>query len=85
MPDVRDYILRCSLFIRFSRRILVKVLSKDSLKMVRMPTPSEVETYQQSIWSKYSMLGNFYAVADELKLLLQQRSDTVKQEMFYNG
>lgn len=39
----------CSLFIRFSRRILVNVLSKNALSMVRMPTANEVSEYQKVI------------------------------------
>lgn len=75
----------CAMFLRFSRRILVKVLSTDDNSRVKMPTEEEIAIFKQRIRDKYSTLTDVYAVADGLKLMLEQSGDTVIQEMFYNG
>lgn len=75
----------CVMFIRFARRLLIKVLSKDDSARVKMPSNEEIELFKGKIREKYSMLDDVYAVADGLKLQLEQSGDTVIQEMFYNG
>ncbi|CDF36841.1 unnamed protein product [Chondrus crispus] len=75
----------CSLFLRFGRRILLQQLSADDMAAVRMPSDDEVNVFKHSFASKYSMLSDVYAVADGLKLYLQQSGDSVIQNMFYNG
>lgn len=75
----------CSMFLRFSRRLLLKVLKNESLAAVRMPTSSETQGYQEAFRSKYSMLKDVYCVADGLKLHLEQSGDYIIQNMFYNG
>lgn len=74
-----------SLFIRFGRRLLLKVLSKDDRAKVKMPSAEEVELYKTAFREKYSLLEDVYCVADGLKLHLEQTSDCVIQSMFYNG
>lgn len=46
-----------------------------------MPTAEEVSLYK---YITTILPGAFYAVADGLKLLLEQCGDAVIQEMFYN-
>lgn len=75
----------CSLFIRLGRRLLLKILSRDQHAAVRMPTQDEIKAFQDAIAAKYSMLEDVYAVADGLKLYLEQAGDNVIQNMFYNG
>ena len=75
----------CSLFIRYGRRLLLHVLRNDQHARIRMPTNEEVTDFQSVICAKYSSLQNVYAVADGLKLYLEQAGDGVIQNMFYNG
>ncbi|EGZ21147.1 hypothetical protein PHYSODRAFT_489004, partial [Phytophthora sojae] len=76
----------CSLFLRFSRRrILLKVLANDEYAGVRVPTRSEVISFQSVISTKYPALPDVFAVADGLKLNLEESSDSVPQNAFYNG
>lgn len=75
----------CSLFLRFSRRILLKVLAGDVHAAVRVPTRTEVSSFQQAVSAKYPALHDVFAVADGLKLHLEQTSDPVLQNAFYNG
>ncbi|KAE8953055.1 hypothetical protein PR003_g35126 [Phytophthora rubi] len=74
-----------SLFLRFGRRLLVKLLSTDINAHVRLPDPVDIEGLQDSISSKYPLLGSVYAVMDGLKLRLQASGLSEIQNMFYNG
>lgn len=50
-----------------------------------MPSGHEIEQYKAAFSQKYTTLVDVYAVADGLKLYLEQSSDFVIQNMFYNG
>ena len=41
--------------------------------------------YKEAISAKYSLLHDFYAMVDGLKLYLQESGNGVIQNMFYNG
>lgn len=58
----------CSVFIRFGRRLLLRVLARDSRSRVEMPSLSELPSLKSSIHERYSMLEDVYCVADGLKL-----------------
>jgi len=60
-------------------------LNKEPKAAVTMPSDEEIKAFQDSITARYSTLENVYAVADRLKLYLQQSGDAVRQNMFYNG
>ena len=75
----------CSLYVRFARRLLYKMLVADDAARVSMPTNSEVEQFKRAFQEKHSLLAHVYCVADGLKLHLQQAGDCVIQNMFYNG
>lgn len=72
-------------FLRFSRRILLRILSRYSLSKVKLLTSEEASTYQECITEKYVMLGDLYAVSNDSKLYKEQAGDKVIQNMFYNG
>ncbi|EGZ29799.1 hypothetical protein PHYSODRAFT_294792 [Phytophthora sojae] len=63
----------CSLFLRFSRRILRKVLANDEYAGVRVPTRSEVISFQSVISAKYPVLPDVFAVADGLLFTHRRR------------
>lgn len=50
-----------------------------------MLSGEEIQAFQASFSSKYSTLAQVYAVADGLKIYLDQSGDCVIQNMFYNG
>lgn len=64
---------------------MLRALKDDDNAAVRMPTAEEIEAFQNEFSAKYSTLGDVYAVADGLKLYLEQSGDCVIQNMFYNG
>ncbi|POM81692.1 Hypothetical protein PHPALM_304 [Phytophthora palmivora] len=74
-----------SLFLRFGRRLLVKLLKADSKVQVMLPTPTDVKELQDAINVKYPLLSFLYAVMDGLKLCLEASSRSEIQNMFYNG
>jgi DDE superfamily endonuclease len=78
-----------SIWLRFGRRILVKVLQDQPEARVEMPNGAEIESFQKAINDKYPSLTNVWGSMDGLKLYLQQagrkdgRGDV--QNYFYNG
>jgi hypothetical protein len=75
----------CCTFLKFSRRILIYVLSKSKYSQVRLPSAQETAAFKNAINARHSLLKDIWAVADGLKLKLQQSRDVVIQNMFYNG
>lgn len=63
----------------------MKVLSSDSLPKVVISDDKEIEFYMAIIKDKYPLLDCVYAVAEGLKLHLEQAGEAVIQNMFYNG
>lgn len=75
----------CSIFLRFSRCLLVRLLSKSEMARIKMPNEEEDQQFQKAINEKYSLLNCIYDIADGFKVILEQRGVTVIQELFYNG
>lgn len=57
-----------SLWLRFLRRLLVKVLTNDQLTRMTVPTDSETRNFEVAIASKYPTLTNCWGAIDGLKL-----------------
>ena len=72
-----------SVWLRFGRRILVKVLAGHPDARVELPSPQEVTRFKQLIRNKYPNLVNIWAAMDGLKLLVA--TNEAVQNMFYNG
>jgi hypothetical protein len=75
----------CSTWLRFGKRVLLKVLLRMDDIAVRMPTQLEVERYRGMISSKYPSLQYCWGAMDGLKLHIEASSDDSKQAMYYNG
>ena len=74
-----------SMYIRFSRRLVIMVLKSDPDAAIRPPTVEKLREYQQAIAEKYPSLNGVWCTMDGLKLLLQQSGDVYIQKRFYNG
>ena len=61
----------CSLFIRFARRIIISLLSKDARAMVKMPNNDEIMRFKAVFKARHQSLSDVYCVVDGLKLKLQ--------------
>ena len=76
---------RVSVYLRFSMRILVKILKADPKSEVQMPGAAKIALFKDAIAAKHSPLVDCYCMVDGLKLYLQQSGDSVIQSRFYNG
>ena len=74
-----------SLWLRFSRRVLVKVLHDDVEGQVVFPCDDEIAAFQAAISAKYPRLKDCWGAMDGLKLLLERCGDDIIQNNFYNG
>ena len=74
-----------SMYLRFGRRIMVEVLSKDALAKIRIPSRNEIKSYQEAIGERHPNIGDVWATMDGLKLHLQQSGNDEIQEQYYNG
>jgi hypothetical protein len=78
-----------SMWVRFGRRLLVRVLRNHPNARVKMPNGEEIASFCQAISVKYPSLTNVWGSMDGLKLYLQQagrqhgKGDV--QNYFYNG
>jgi hypothetical protein len=73
------------LWLRFGIRILAKILVKNPLARVKVPTREEVALYQRATAAKYPTLHDVWATVDGLNLYFQCTNDNVIQGIFYNG
>ena len=74
-----------STYLRYGRRILIKVLKDEEDSRVKVPSLSKIAQYQNAIFQKYPMLDGVWCTMDGLKLKIEQSSDFTVQNRFYNG
>ncbi len=74
-----------STWLRFGRRCLIKALFYHPAAKVELPTPEEIQAYEQAISFKYPLLPNVWGAMDGLKLTMEMSGDADEQNRFYNG
>jgi DDE superfamily endonuclease len=74
-----------SMYLKFGRRILIKVLSKEPSAAIRIPDVDTIMKYQQVIQNRHPNLQGVWCTMDGLKLYLQQAGEASIQNNFYNG
>ena len=74
-----------STYVRYGRRILIKVLKDEEDSKVKIPSLSKIAQYQNAIFQKYPMLDGVWCTMDGLKLNIEESSDFIVQNRFYNG
>ena len=72
-------------WLKFSRKVLLHVLSRDPDSKVSLLTLDDVRFYQASIGEQYHLCADVWGAADGLKLLIQSTEDEAKQNKNYNG
>lgn len=75
----------CSVFLRFARRIAIRLPQTDNDAQVRMPDPLSVQELKDACARLHQSLSDVYSVAGSLKLRLQQVGSCTIQNQFYNG
>jgi hypothetical protein len=74
-----------SMYLRFGRRILIKILFRHPAAMVCIPTVEKIREYCAAIQARHSLLKDVWCTMDGLKLYLQQAGAANTQNNFYNG
>ena len=72
-------------WLKFSRKVLLQVLSRDINSKVALPTHEKIRFYQSVIGAKYPLCSNVWAAADGIKLLLEKSTSEQKQNYYFNG
>ena len=75
----------CSIWLRYGKRVLIKVLRNVDAAKVKMPSDDDVTTYVDMIQDKYPALTNCWGAMDGLKIGLEAAGDKQTQSRFYNG
>ena len=65
-------------WLKFGHQVLLYILSRDSDAKVSMPINDEVIFYREAIGAKYPIYNHGWAVADGLKLLIQNPTEDSK-------
>jgi hypothetical protein len=76
--NLDDYLL-------FAKRILVRVLRDHPMAWVRIPSSKKIVEYQEMVRNCHKYLWDVWCTMDGLKLMLEQSSDALTQEQYYNG
>ena len=71
--------------LKFSRRVLLYVLSRDIDSKVIMPSVEDVRFYNKVIGAKHPLCGDVWGAAGRIKLLSEALGDEIKQNRLYNG
>jgi DDE superfamily endonuclease len=77
--------LQFSLYVRFGRQILGKVLSAEEDAAIKVPTDEKIEEYKSAILARHNLLHDVWCSMDGLKLKIQRPPDNNTQNNFYNG
>ena len=73
------------MWLKFGRKILLHVISRDIRAMSRLPSDEQVEYFCSDIEKKYPVLVDVWGAIDSLKLLIQEPTDDKKQNQLFNG
>jgi hypothetical protein len=74
-----------SLWMRFGRRLFLRVLQEEQNGAVEMPDDNKIDSFVLSINEKYPLLCNCWGAMDGLKLRVEKAGDCQIQNMFFNG
>jgi hypothetical protein len=74
-----------ALFLRYSIKVLYKVLKEEPSARVEIPSEEEIREYQEVISSNLPVLDGTWCVIDGLKIKVQKSGDEEIQNAYYNG
>ena len=74
-----------AIYLKFSRRILIHILSRSRDAAIKIPSSAKIMEYQRTISAKHPKLKEVWCTMDGLKIYLEQSGDPVTQNRFYNG
>lgn len=74
-----------SLFIKFGRRLFLRLVRDLSEAQVRMPSLGDIDFCKSRVVEKYPTLVDVWFTMDGLKLPIEKPTDFEMQQRFYNG
>ena len=74
-----------ALFLRYSIKLLYKVLKEEPSARVEIPSVEEIRGYQDVVSSHFPALNGTWCVVDGLKIPIQKSGDEAIQNAYYNG
>ena len=74
-----------NVWLRFGRRMLLRVLKQHKEAKVEFPTVEEIEQLKEMVKSRHDALDGVYCFADGLKLMLEAAPGINIQGKYYNG
>jgi len=74
-----------ALFLRYSIKLLYKVLKEEPAARIEIPSVDEIREYQEVISSHFPVLNRTWCVVDGLKIPIQKSGDEATQNAYYNG
>jgi hypothetical protein len=74
-----------ALFLRYSIKLLYKVLKEEPSARVEIPSVEEIRGYQDVVSSHFPALNGTWCVVDGLKIPIQKSGDEEIQNAYYNG
>jgi hypothetical protein len=69
-------------YLQFARRIVIKILKKDPLAHIALPTNDKLEEYRQVISTRHPALQDVWGTMDGLKVLLEAAPEGIVQSCF---
>ena len=72
-------------WLKFGRKVLLHVLSRDSRAKVELPSAEQVNEFQQCVGEKYPYCAEVWGAGDGLKLFIEPPLSYQKQLRYYNG
>ncbi len=73
------------IFLKFSMRLLFKILKDEPYAKVEIPLCDEINTYKEKILATFPDLDGVWCVMDGLKIPIQRPADKETQNAYYNG
>ena len=74
-----------SAYLMFGRRIIIDRLQHNEDANIKIPTNAKIKEYQEAVSIRHPKLPNVWCTMDGLKLTLNQSTNAVVQNYFYNG
>ncbi len=72
-------------YLRFGKRILIKLLSRDEKSRIGVPSRSRIELYKEAIKQRHPALEDVGLCMDGLRLASEAPGSFVVQNNYYNG
>jgi hypothetical protein len=72
-------------FLKFSMRLLFRVLKEEADAKITLPSAQEVAEFQEVVSTNFPALDGAWCVMDGLKVKIQKSGDEATQNAFYNG